>query len=94
MSTGFGLTQRVNAYQPRAQPRESGRGYGDAPVWGLGRAGLGVGAVRDMIPRALPWAGMLCPVGAGIAQGHHHPTPGRPSTIFIVSTLTKRLQAR
>ena len=94
MSTGFGLPQRGNAYQPRVQPWGLDGGYGDAPVWGLGRAGLVVGAVRYMSPMALPWVVIFCPVGAGIAHGHHHPSPGNPSTIFIVSTLTTRLQAR
>jgi len=28
-----------------------------------------------MFPRALPWAGMRCPVGAGMGHGPHHPTP-------------------
>ena len=64
---------------------------GDATICGVP---LQSGNVRGLIPRALPWAGMRCPVGAGIGRGHHHPAPGNPSTSFIVSTLTLRLQAR
>ena len=37
--------------------------------WVWRRAGLGVGAVRHMIPRASPWVVKLCPVGAGIREG-------------------------
>ena len=38
---------------------------GDATIRGVS---LKCGNVRGLIPRALPWAGMRCPVGAGVAR--------------------------
>ena len=42
---------------------------GDATIRGVS---LEPGNVRGLIPRALPWAGMRCSLGAGIAQGSRH----------------------
>jgi hypothetical protein len=101
MSTGFGLTQRVNAYQPRVQPWEPGRGYGDAPVWGLRRAGLGVearrfggwgGASHDPQGVALGWYAL--PRWGRNWSRASPPNPRQSFHNLHVSTLTKRLQAR
>ena len=70
---GYAFVTRMAGMHPGhgrwACIRNTDGGYGGAPVWWLGRAGLGRGSVRHMNPRALPWAGMRCPVGAGNAQG-------------------------
>jgi len=75
MSTGFPLSQRDTAYQPRVQPWDRDGGWkrvlkerrigrarvGDATVCGVPSER---GDVRGVVPRALPWAGMRGPFGA------------------------------
>jgi len=73
------LPQRGHAYQPRVQPWERDGGYEcvlkerrKSPNGGrvIDQPRCGVpserGNLRAVVPRALPWAGMRGPVGAGI----------------------------
>ena len=59
-------------------PEHGWRGLGDAMTCIVP---LQCGNVRGLIPRALPWAGMRCPVGAGIARSlTTQPPPARPQS--------------
>ena len=85
-----------NAYQPRVQPWEMDDACGER-IGGHGRTvparltvparvdnattrglPLECGCILRMIPRALPWAGPRCPVGAGIHEGPYHAASQRP----------------
>jgi|GEM_PF-3050352 len=75
MSAGFPMSQRDTAYQPRATPWETGpyttRALKERCIVRARVGGATIcdvpserGDVCGIVPRALPWAGMRCSVGA------------------------------